>query len=903
MSSVHSKSFDGDLTSHRSVEYYDDSMNSSGLPFNFLAPSQVRGSTFIMDSNISTINNIKVICRFRPENEKELQKGKLIVEFPNTQTVTLYGKDYTTHYSFDRVFSPEASQLDIYQFSIAETVDDLINGYNGTVLAYGQTGSGKSYTMLGGPQLLDPNSKGIIPRISHEIFERISANEAVSSEVEYSVCVSFMEIHMEQIRDLIDVVNNEFDHKFTIHEDKLNGIYVKGLATRLVTNELELLNILSEGLKYRSISSTQMNEESSRSHTIFQVKLTQKHMETEVIKRSNLFLVDLAGSEKVDKTGAQGQTLEEAKKINSSLSALGNVINALTDGKSTHIPYRDSKLTRILQESIGGNSRTSLIINCSPSSFNELETLSTLRFGTRAKSIKNSAHVNTELSTASLKNRITQLEKMNQSNQSYIKQLEDELSSYRSEPHSSPLMFSMMRNSTATTTSIATSLATKPSNFQSRLPIPSTASIISSPPPSLARNSHMSDELDRRDKKIEELENVILNLKMQNLKTSHQEESKLFSLENSLQNITNKLNEVELVNINLRKHLLISEKIIESRDNKINKLKLSLKEQQLLISRETLGFRNRLGEIQMKLEDLNKYKEEEMSIKRETLLLQRQQSIGGVSSAGTGTGFGGGLDIMQRSGTTSTDDIQSISAFKPDPELIDNMYDDDRREVEEGNQPHHQYQQQQQHQQQQEEHFDGGSHNHDGDDEQEEEGGEDHSNTLINRSSDSQISKNGSLRLANDIDKESLQEGFSIYSSKKLDDEYEGKPPQQPQQRLAASASFGNYKNGHNGILNFQQEYLSINEFLKESRRRSLMMANPATNFTPSTIPSPAQQPRVLSDVDSSDTSGMFGSGDAAGSMTPSSKSQKHRRNHSSSGGLNLKIVKPLKSAASLGIF
>ena len=132
------------------------------------------------------------------------------------------------------------------------------------------------------------------------------------------------------------------------------------------------------------------------------------------------------------------------------------------------IPYRDSKLTRILQESIGGNSRTSLIINCSPSSFNELETLSTLRFGTRAKSIKNSAHVNTELSTASLKNRITQLEKMNQSNQSYIKQLEDELSSYRSEPHSSPLMFSMMRNSTATTTSIATSLATKPSNFQSR---------------------------------------------------------------------------------------------------------------------------------------------------------------------------------------------------------------------------------------------------------------------------------------------------------------------------------------------------------------------------------------------------------------------------------------------------
>ncbi|EER33023.1 hypothetical protein CTRG_03448 [Candida tropicalis MYA-3404] len=814
------RSFEGDITtsssSHKSIEYYDDSIHTNTVPsspFNFLTPSQARTSTFSLDSSITTINNIKVICRFRPENDIELNNGgSSIVEFPNSQTVTLHGKDYTGQYTFDRIFPPDSSQLDIYQFSIAETVDDLINGYNGTVLAYGQTGSGKSYTMLGGNNannnfMNDPETFGIAPRISHEIFERITANEMESNEVEYTVEISFMEIYLEQIKDLIDVNNDE---DFTIHEDKSNGIYVKGLTTKTVTNELELLNYLENGLKYRSISSTHMNQESSRSHTIFHIKLTQKHVETETIKRSNLFLVDLAGSEKIDKTGAQGQTLQEAKKINSSLSALGNVINALTDGKSTHIPYRDSKLTRILQESIGGNSRTSLIINCSPSSFNELETLSTLRFGTRAKCIKNSAHVNTELSTASLKNKIIQLEKINQNNQAYIKQLEDELSSSRSV--SSPSMFSMLRSST---TSAATSIATKPSmaTFQSRLPtMPSSASVISSTAPSIkSTTSHvnMSEELDRRDKKIEELENVILNLKMANLKTSHQEESKLFSLENSLHNISNKLNEVELINVNLRKHLLISEKIIESRDNKINKLKLALKDQQLLIARETMGFKNRLGEIQIKLEDLNKYKEEEMSIKRETLLLQRQQSVSSsrdVSSAAT---------IRPDKNRSPEDDSQSISEIKPDPELIDQSFDD-----------------------------------------------LDHSKTLVNSSNE---------QLKRSYSDGSMHEGFSIYSSQKLDDL---KP------------------------INFQQEYISISDFLKESRRRSLLMA-PPTIASASEIPSP----KIPELNDSSDTSGMFKNEEYENNLSPSGKLRKNRRRNSSSVSLNKKIVRPLKGAHSFGLF
>lgn len=211
---------------------------------------------------------------------------------------------------------------------------------------------------------------------------------------------------------------------------------------------------------------------------------------------------------------------------------------------------------------------------------------------------------------------------------------------------------------------------------------------------------------------------------MANLKTSHQEESKLFSLENSLHNISNKLNEVELINVNLRKHLLISEKIIESRDNKINKLKLALKDQQLLIARETMGFKNRLGEIQIKLEDLNKYKEEEMSIKRETLLLQRQQSVSSsrdVSSAAT---------IRPDKNRSPEDDSQSISEIKPDPELIDQSFDD-----------------------------------------------LDHSKTLVNSSNE---------QLKRSYSDGSMHEGFSIYSSQKLDDL---KP------------------------INFQQEYISISDF------------------------------------------------------------------------------------------
>lgn len=314
-------------------------------------------------------------------------------------------------------------QQDIFDYSIRPTVDDILNGYNGTVFAYGQTGAGKSYTMMGS-NIDDPEQRGVIPRIVEQIFASIMSSP---STIEYTVRVSYMEIYMEKIRDLLAPQNDNLP----IHEEKNRGIYVKGLLEIYVSSVQEVYEVMRRGGSARMVSATNMNAESSRSHSIFVVTITQKNVESGSAKSGQLFLVDLAGSEKVGKTGASGQTLEEAKKINKSLSALGMVINALTDGKSHYVPYRDSKLTRILQESLGGNSRTTLIINCSPSSYNDAETLGTLRFGTRAKSIKNKAKVNAELSPAELKALLKKAQGQVTNFETYISNLEGEVQLWR----------------------------------------------------------------------------------------------------------------------------------------------------------------------------------------------------------------------------------------------------------------------------------------------------------------------------------------------------------------------------------------------------------------------------------------------------------------------------------------
>lgn len=250
------------------------------------------------------------------------------------------------------------------------------------------------------------------------VFDYISQTP---DHIEFTVKCSMVEIYMEKIRDLFSPEKSNLK----IREDKTRGVYIEDVTEFYVSEDQDVFDLMRLGDSHRAISATNMNEGSSRSHMLFMMSIHQNNLHEMSAKTGKLYLVDLAGSEKVGKTGAAGQTLEEAKKINKSLSALGNVINALTDGKGhAHIPYRDSKLTRVLQESLGGNARTTLIITCSPSSFNDAETLSTLRFGYRAKSIKNTPKINREYTVAELQLLLEKAEKTIKEQERRIKQLE-----------------------------------------------------------------------------------------------------------------------------------------------------------------------------------------------------------------------------------------------------------------------------------------------------------------------------------------------------------------------------------------------------------------------------------------------------------------------------------------------
>lgn len=406
-------------------------------------------------------------------------------------------------------------QSDIFDFSIRSTVDDILNGYNGTVFAYGQTGAGKSYTMMGS-SIDDEDNRGVIPRIVEQIFASIMSSPPT---IEYTVRVSYMEIYMERIRDLL---NPQHDN-LPVHEERSRGVYVKGLLEIYVSSIQEVYEVMRRGDAARKVAATNMNQESSRSHSIFVVTITQKHVETGSAKSGQLFLVDLAGSEKVGKTGASGQTLEEAKKINKSLSALGMVINSLTDGKSSHIPYRDSKLTRILQESLGGNSRTTLIINCSPSSYNDAETLSTLRFGMRAKAIKNKAKVNAELSPTELKALLRKAQTQTATFENYISNLEGEIQLWRAGEAvpKEKWVPSMASDAVATTKPAAPREPARPStpSTPSRLARPETPSLDRAGTPSIPLEKDEREEFLRRENELQdqlaEKESQMVNVEKQ----------------------------------------------------------------------------------------------------------------------------------------------------------------------------------------------------------------------------------------------------------------------------------------------------------------------------------------------------------------------------------------------------
>ena len=365
---------------------------------------------------MSKSSNVKVYCRIRPENEQEISSGlgtclnpqsptsvQIIVDNLNINSGLKenYNEKTTQEFTYDKIYPIETTQKTIFEQVAKPLILSAFEGINGTLFCYGQTASGKTYTMEGISS--DNDLCGIIPRMMNLVFEIINSG---SSDIEFSVKCQYYQIYNEKIQDLIDTTKTDL----AIREDKNKGIWVGECTEKYVESEQEMIDFFNTGSNNRIVSSTKMNAISSRSHSLFSVTIYQRNVITESSKTGKLYLVDLAGSEKMSKAGVEGNTmLKEAQNINKSIMTLGMVINALTKG-AKHIPYRDSKLTRVLQESLGGNSLTYLIINCSPNMLNQAETLSTLRFGQRAKLIKNKVVANTQQSVKELMMKLKQAE-------------------------------------------------------------------------------------------------------------------------------------------------------------------------------------------------------------------------------------------------------------------------------------------------------------------------------------------------------------------------------------------------------------------------------------------------------------------------------------------------------------
>ena len=373
-----------------------------------------------VSKNMSTVN-VKVVARIRPQNKIETSRGGkpcVNVQRDGKEVFLSTDDQGEFRFTFDKVFGPTSKQKDVFEYIGRPVIDGIFKGYNGTIFAYGQTSSGKTHTMSGADgSIANMELQGVIPRCINYIFEKFGEAD---EHIEFTVQTSFMEIYLERVKDLLNIEKSNLP----IREEPGRGIYVDGVTEEYVTSPDECLQKIQEASENRVVAATGMNAGSSRSHSVTIIKLSATDTKTGTKKRGKLCLVDLAGSEMVRKTGAKGQQLEEAKMINKSLSALGNVINALTAGKTKHIPYRDSKLTRLLQESLGGNACTVMIICCSPSSYNAPETVSTLRFGNRAKSIKNIARVNQQRSVEELTKLLMRAEKAIDVQGKYIAQLE-----------------------------------------------------------------------------------------------------------------------------------------------------------------------------------------------------------------------------------------------------------------------------------------------------------------------------------------------------------------------------------------------------------------------------------------------------------------------------------------------
>ncbi|CAH1126341.1 unnamed protein product [Ceutorhynchus assimilis] len=337
--------------------------------------------------------SVQVIVRCRPLSLKEIQqecrnvihiystRGVIEVQNPKAKSENERNKMFT----YDAVYGDCSTQQAIYDETIRPLVASVLDGYNGCVFAYGQTGTGKTYTMEGA----NDDEMGIIPRA----FEQIWSHIARKTGVEFLVTVRYLEIYMEEIRDLL---RSKTTKALELRENGEEGVIITNLHSHTCQSTKDMFKAMRTGNHNRTTAATNMNEHSSRSHAIFQIVIEMADSHSKTTRVGKLNLVDLAGSERQSKTGATGDRLKEATKINKALSSLGNVIYALAEN-SAHIPYRDSKLTRLLQDSLGGNSKTIMIANIGPANFNYDETIMTLRYAYRAKSIKNKPMKNEDI--------------------------------------------------------------------------------------------------------------------------------------------------------------------------------------------------------------------------------------------------------------------------------------------------------------------------------------------------------------------------------------------------------------------------------------------------------------------------------------------------------------------------
>ncbi|CAJ1332697.1 unnamed protein product [Effrenium voratum] len=361
---------------------------------------------------------VQVVVRFRPRvREDELQDLTAFSTHPNGRSVE--SADGTYCFDFSRAFGEAAKQEDVFEHVGKPVVSDVLNGYNGTILAYGQTFSGKTYSMFGPENLATdavlPELQGMVPRAARQVFDHIEGSS--DYDTEFTLRCSFMEVYKEKMKDLLRP-NVE---TLRVKELPQRGLFVDGLSREYVTCPADVMSVIRAGLRTRVVGKTRCNLHSSRSHAIFVLHAEQRSLQGEE-RLGKLTLVDLAGSEKVSKSESVGETLEEAKKINWSLSALGKVIDALVEQRS-HVPYRDSQLTRVLQEALGGNCRTTLLVAASGCAQHADETLSSLRFATRAKNVRNVAKVNYTFSQEQLLLVVAKLQKQLMSANQHIIEL------------------------------------------------------------------------------------------------------------------------------------------------------------------------------------------------------------------------------------------------------------------------------------------------------------------------------------------------------------------------------------------------------------------------------------------------------------------------------------------------